>query len=130
MVPPVIDNVGCVPTRLIPLPAPFFEMLEKVIVPPTLLRSSAVPVVVVIELSLTLTPVMPPEPVMLVAVVVASERPCSFDVDASVIVPLRVVVPAFVAGRAVVPLGGLIPKSVSNAVVDACPITHSSLLSV
>src|SRR5262245_24522048 len=105
-------------------------MLENVIAPATLFRLSAVPLIVVIELSLTLTPVRPPDPVIPVAVVVASERPWSFAFVASVIVPLSVVVPVFVVGRVVVPLGGVMPKRVSNAVVEACPVSHSSLFSV
>ena len=85
--------------------------------------------VVVIEVSLTEIPVIPPEPARPADAPVESATPCTFAFVASVTVPPSVVVPVPIAGRATVPVGGVIEKKLSKLPVAACPISHSSLLS-
>ena len=56
---------------------------------------------------------------------VAMTTPCTFAFVASVTVPPIVAVPAPVAGRVIVPAGGVMDISVSNGPVAGCPISHS-----
>src|SRR5215213_1983941 len=128
--PPTVTLLAASVSSRIPFAAPLVETLENAYVPVALLNVSAVPVVVVIELSLTLIPVIAPVPATPANVPVETARPCSFAFVASMMVPPIVVVPVPIAGRAIVPAGGVIANSVSNGPVAAWPISHSPELSV
>ncbi len=116
--------------RLIPVPTPFLSRSLNVRVPATLLRVSGVPVVVVNAVWVTSTPVIPPVPTRAADAPVEIARPCSLALVSRVTVPPIVVVPVPIAGRAIVPAGGVIANSVSKGPVAAWPISHSPVLRV
>jgi hypothetical protein len=98
----------------------------SVIVPPTSFRLSAVPAAVVIEAWSTSTEVRPPLPTSPSEAPVASARPRSLALLASVTVPASVAVPLPSVGRVAVPAGGEMPKTASKVVpVVGCPISIS-----
>ena len=76
-------------------------------------------------------PLIAPEPTRPLEVPVESARPRSFVEPASVSVPVIVAVPLPSTGRATVPAGGVIPKTLSKVVpVVPWPISFSPELSV
>ena len=89
--------------------------------------------VVVSDTWLTVTPLMlATGSVMAGDVPVEMARPLTVTLLLSCTVPWTVAVPVPIAGRPIVPLGGVIPMSVSKSVepVTPCPISHSVVLSV
>ena len=102
-----------------PKRARFVDTLERLYVPRALLRSTAVPVVVVTEVWLTSMPV-PLVPASPGAVVEAIAIPCTLALRARVTVPCTVAVPVAIAGRATVPTGGDTPITASKLAPVDC----------
>src|SRR5436190_13037136 len=118
---PVTVKLPVVLERLIPLAAPFDEMLVKVNVPPVLESETAVPVLVAMLTSLTLTPVMAaPGSFIPVLVVELIWRPLTtvFVLRVTVLVMfVMVALPLFIAGKVSLPVGGVVPVSVIRLAV-------------
>ena len=124
---PVTVKLPVVLERLMPLAAPFAEMLINENVPAVLDNETAVPVVVATLTSLTLTPViaLPGSfiPVELVELI-WSPRTVAFVLSVTVLVMfVTVALPLFIAGKASLPDGGVVPVIVMRLAVASCPIS-------
>ena len=129
---PVTVKLPVVLVSEIPLAAPLDEMLVNDNVPPVPLRLTAVPVVVVTLTSPTVTPETPPptKPVALPGLGVML-TPRTLLVPPTVTVFCTVGRVPLIEGRAMVPVGGLMPKTASKlAPVTPCPMSSSPVLSV